>query len=121
MMEFTTPESYGSTVVNVGALADASGLLIAGPMGPAAHTDTKQDTLNDWPEPTAASYKWTGKTSNGQEVEVDLAGSLGPRLDRVDVMAEVPAFVKSIIASAAGTKPYIYQVSSLYLHANWTH
>jgi hypothetical protein len=25
-------------------------------------------------------------------------------------MAEVPGFVKTIVAAAAGTKPYIYQV-----------
>ena len=28
-------------------------------------------------------------------------------------MAEVPKFVKQIVAGAAGTKPYIYQVSLL--------
>jgi hypothetical protein len=38
-----------------------------------------------------------------------LAGPLGDRLDRVDIMAEVPGFVKNIVAAAVGTKPYIYQ------------
>jgi Svf1-like C-terminal lipocalin-like domain len=110
MMEYTTPESYGSTVVNVGGLATDSGLVIAGPMGPVTHTETKEDAVTEWPEPTAGSYKWSGKTADGQEVEAEITGSLGPRLDRVDIMVEVPAFVKQIIASAAGTKPYIYQV-----------
>jgi len=36
-------------------------------------------------------------------------GELGARVDRVDVLAEVPGFVKAIIAQAGGLKPYIYQ------------
>ena len=38
--------------------------------------------------------------------------NLGTYTDRVDVMAEVPGFVKKIVAGAAGTKPYIYQYPS---------
>ena len=38
----------------------------------------------------------------------------------VDVMAEVPAFVKQIVAAAAGTKPYIYQVSPVYPMIDYT-
>ncbi len=45
---------------------------------------------------------------DGKEFSAELAGPLGEP-DRVDVMAEVPGFVKAIVASAAGTRPYIYQ------------
>jgi len=38
-----------------------------------------------------------------------LDAALGRNVDRVDVMAEVPSFVKNIVAGVAGTKPYIYQ------------
>ncbi|OAL03878.1 oxidative stress survival, Svf1-like protein [Phaeosphaeriaceae sp. SRC1lsM3a] len=109
LMEFTTPASYNSTVVRVGGIATDDKLLIAGIDGDVKHTATKQDSDNDWPEPTAASYHWTGKTADGKEVTADLAGALGEKYDRVDVMAEVPGFVKAIVATAAGTKPYIYQ------------
>jgi hypothetical protein len=109
LMEFTTPASYGSTVVRVSGIATDDKLLIAGIDGDIKHTASKQDSDNDWPEPTAASYHWTGKTADGKEVSADLAGSLGTKYDRVDVMAEVPGFVKAIVATAAGTKPYIYQ------------
>ena len=51
-----------------------------------------------------------GTTKDGKPVEAVLEGGLGDRLDRIDVMGEVPAFVKNIVAAAAGTKPYIYQV-----------
>jgi hypothetical protein len=109
LMEFTTPASYASTVVRVSGIATDDKLLIAGTDGEAKHTETKKDSDNDWPEPTAASYHWVGKTADGKEVTADLSGPLGAKYDRVDVMAEVPGFVKAIVATAAGTKPYIYQ------------
>ncbi|KAK8226653.1 oxidative stress survival, Svf1-like protein [Phyllosticta capitalensis] len=110
MMEFTTPPSYGTTTVNVSAIATEGGLLLANPNGTATHTEKKQDSENDWPEPVSAAFTWHGKTVDGQQdVHAELSGSLGARTDKVDVMAEVPGFIKTIVASAAGTKPYIYQ------------
>lgn len=110
LMEFTTPPSYASTLVRVSGIATDGKLLFANTgSGDAKHTATTQDSENDWPEPTAASYHWEGKTEDGKEVSAVVEGSLGPRLDRIDVMAEVPGFVKAIVATAAGTKPYIYQ------------
>ncbi|KAF1846710.1 oxidative stress survival, Svf1-like protein [Cucurbitaria berberidis CBS 394.84] len=109
LMEFTTPASYASTVVRVAGIATDGKLLIANTEGDVQHTATKQDSDNDWPEPTAATYHWVGKTEDGKDVTADVAGSLGDRLERIDVMAEVPGFIKTIVASAAGTKPYIYQ------------
>lgn len=113
LMEFTTPESYGSTTVRVGGIATDGKLLWAGTTGlDVKHTDAKQDTQNDWPEPSAISVHWDGKEADGKTISAELSGPLGTRYDRVDVMAEVPGFVKTIVASAAGTKPYIYQFSS---------
>ena len=108
-MEFTTPASYANTVVRVAGIATDGKLLMANTEGDVKHTETKQDAETGWPEPTSASYHWVGKTEDGKEVTADIAGSLGAHIDRVDVMAEVPGFVKAIVASAAGTKPYIYQ------------
>lgn len=110
MMEYTTPPSYSSTVVNVGGVATDDKILFAGSSNSARHTTIKGDPENSWPEPSAASYQWKGKTEDGKDAEANLSGDLGQRLDRVDVMAEVPKFVKQIVAGAAGTKPYIYQV-----------
>ena len=42
-------------------------------------------------------------------MKAELKGSLGLRLDRIDVMGEMPKFVKQIVAGASGAKPYIYQ------------
>lgn len=109
MMEFTTPPSYGSTVVNVGGIIKDDEIIAAGSSNSAVHTEIKGDPENDWPEPSAVKLTWGGNTKDDKAVEAVLEGSLGTRIDRIDVMAEVPGFVKTIVANAAGTKPYIYQ------------
>lgn len=118
MMEYETPPSYGSTIVNVGAIIKDNEIITAGVTNKATHTSVKGDSENDWPEPEAAKFEWAGKTKDGKEVEAVLECSLGERLDRVDVMAELPGFVKSLVAVAAGTRPYIYQVMLHALLAN---
>lgn len=110
MMEYTTPPSYGSTVVNVGGIAQDGEIICAGSTNSAQHTEVKGDPENNWPEPGAVRYLWNGKTKEGRSVSAELEGSLGKRLDKVDVMAKVPGFVKTIVGGVAGTKPYIYQV-----------
>ncbi|RYP81083.1 hypothetical protein DL770_005994 [Monosporascus sp. CRB-9-2] len=111
LMEFTTPPSYGSTVVSIGGLAKDGEIITAGSITSVQHTKTKNDSENDWPEPTEAKYTWAGTTKDGKPVEAVIEGPLEDKLDRIDVMAEVPGFVKTIVASAVGTKPYIYQYS----------
>lgn len=112
LMDFVTPKSYGETTVAVGGIATEGGMLVGGasPAVQALHTVVKGDADNDWPEPGAACFSWSGKTPDGKDVTAKLEGSILPRIDRVDVMGELPKFVKQIVAGAAGTKPYIYQV-----------
>lgn len=109
MMEFTTPPSYGSTVVNVGCIATDGKIIMGGARHSVTHTSSKQDSETGWPEPQSSKFEWHGKASDGSVVEAELSGELGTHLDRVDVLNEVPKFVKTIIAHAANTKPYIYQ------------
>ena len=111
MMEFTTPPSYGSTVVNVGGIVQGDKILIAGANNSAKHPKVRQDLENEWPEPESVSFNWKGITSEDEDVEAILEGDLGPRLDRVDVLAKVPGFIKAIVGGTVGTKPYIYQYS----------
>ena len=110
-MSFTTPPSYGPTTVNVGVIVRDGKILLASSdnTSTVTHTAIKGDPENDWPEPSAVKFTWSGKTSDGKEANAVLEGELGERTDRVDVMGEVPKFVKQIVAGAAGTKPYIYQ------------
>ena len=100
MMEFTTPPSYGASVVNVGGIATDDAIVCAGAMGKVTHTATRDDP--DWPEPSAVKFGWHGATSGGEKVEAELAGELGTRMDKVDVMAEVPGFVKTIVGGVVG-------------------
>lgn len=111
MMEYITPPSYGSTVVNIGGIVKDGEIIFAGASGSATHTKIKGDPESEWPEPESIKYEWSGKTKDGKTVGAVLEGSLDTRMDRIDVMAEVPGFVKNIVAAAAGTKPYIYQYS----------
>lgn len=111
MMEYITPPSYGSTKVTLGGLVKDGEIICANASGVVTHTKIKGDSLNDWPEPESVKLEWVGKTKDGKDVEAVLEGPLDDRLDRVDVMAHVPGFVKQIVAASAGTKPYIYQYS----------
>jgi hypothetical protein len=110
MMEFITPPSYGSTVVTVGGLVKDGEIITAGSSCVASHQKVKEDPENEWPEPEEVSFEWTGKAKDGKDVKAVLAGPLNDKIDRIDVMFHVPGFVKKIVAGAAGTKPYIYQV-----------
>ncbi|KXX82072.1 Survival factor 1 [Madurella mycetomatis] len=111
LMQFTTPPSYGSTVVNVGGIVKDGEIITAGCKNAVTHVQAKSDSENDWPEPITIKFSWAGTTKDGKPVEAVIEGDLEERLDRIDVMAEVPGFVKKIVAGAAGTKPYIYQYS----------
>lgn len=107
-MEFITPPSYGSTLVSVGGVVKDDKILYAGSTNSAKHLETHNDSENDWPEPKSVKFTWDGKDN---ELHAELEGPLGKRLDRIDVMYELPGFVKSFVGSVAGTKPYIYQVN----------
>lgn len=111
MMEFTTPPSYGSTVVNVGGIVKDGEIIYAGTSNTATHTESSEDETSNWPEPKSIRWVWEGKTKDGKPVTAEIDGSLGPKLDRVDVMAEVPGFIKTIAGSVAGARPYIFQYS----------
>ena len=110
-MEYTTPPSYGSTIVNVGGIVTDGKVLCAGAGNSATHTKAKHDIETEWPEPEEVKFWWKGITEEDENVEAVLEGSLGKRLDRVDVMAKVPGFIKTIVGGTVGTKPYIYQYS----------
>ena len=113
MMEFTTPPSYGSTVVSVAGIAKDDEILCAGSEGNSVeHIRTQKDSHNDWAEPTDVKFVWQGLAKDGRRVSAKVEGSLGKRLDKVDVMEKVPGFIKTLVGGVVGTKPYIYQVNT---------
>ncbi|KAK9776622.1 putative Survival factor 1 [Seiridium cardinale] len=113
LMQHTTPPSYGTTTVTVGGIAKDGEIIIANAACTATHLKTQSDSENSWPEPKDVRFTWSGTTKDGKAVEATIEGTFETRVDRVDVMAEVPVFVKKIVAGAAGTKPYIYMYAPL--------
>ena len=116
MMEFTTPPSYGSQTVNVSGIVDDNEIIVASASGDSSFPAMQRDTEVNWDEPTKFKYTFRGKDGKGRDDLATLEADAGPRLDRVDVLKEVPAFVKKIVSGAAGTRPYIYQVRIILAH-----
>lgn len=112
LMEFITPPSYGTTSVVVGGITKGGDIVTAGTANTALWTKVRNDTESGWEPPEAVKFEWTGTTKDGKNVTALIETPLEDNCDRVDIMAEVPGFIKQIVAGAAGTKPYIYQVSN---------
>jgi Svf1-like C-terminal lipocalin-like domain/Svf1-like N-terminal lipocalin domain len=111
MMEFTTPPSYGSQVVNIGGIVKEDGTLAAAMVENAAiHKTVEKDEETGWDAPTSLELSWMGQTKDGVEVTAITDSDLKNLVERVDVLAEIPAVIKAFIAGVAGTKPFIYQV-----------
>lgn len=117
-MEFITPPSYGSTAVTVGGITKGNEIVWAGSTCSTAWSKVKDDSEVGWQPPEAVKFEWNGKTKDGKNVTGLIEGPLDEHYDRVDIMAEVPGFIKQIVAGAAGTKPYIYQVSIIPILRN---
>jgi len=116
MMEFTTPPSYGSQVVNIGGIVNADGTLVAAMTENAAiHKTTEKDVETGWDAPTSLELSWMGQTKDGVEVAATTESDLKNLVERVDVLSEIPAVIKAFIAGIAGTKPFIYQVHRLLI------
>lgn len=108
VMEFTTPPSYNKTKVSVAMVVDADGKVVLGTLeNTTAHLDTHTDEECGWNVPGKISYTFKGDGS-----ECVITGTLKNLSERVDVMSEIPQFVKNIATAASGTNPYIYQFSN---------
>ena len=75
-------------------------IIFAGVKNTFEHTETQEDP--DWPAPGAVRLEWNGMTKDGKTAKAELSGSLGERVDKLDIMAEVPGFVKSIVGGVVG-------------------
>jgi len=110
LMEYTTPQSYGKTVVGIGGIVKDDEIVCAG-LCTAKHLSSNQESENDWPEPRTISWEWKGE-KDGKPVTGEIKGDLPVRSDRVDVLAHLPGFVKSFISGATGLRPHIFQYYS---------
>ncbi|CAR23167.1 Svf1p [Lachancea thermotolerans CBS 6340] len=119
LMEFTTPKSYANTKICVGILCDKKDIIAVTIDNNFEHLDTKIDSVG-WPVPHKIDVSFKGVKSDVSDEEVATAspvtalasGPLEQLVERVDVMSEIPSFVKNIVSGVAGTKPYIYQYAN---------
>lgn len=113
VMEFTTPPSYGSQTVSVGCVTKDDKVVAGFSDVSVEHRNAKDDDV-EWPAPGAITFTMngTGKDDNETPVKAVVKGDLPNLVDRVDVMAEIPTFVKKVAAGISGARPYIYQYSN---------
>lgn len=116
LMEYTTPKSYGNTKISMGILSSTDEILAVTIDNDVEHINSEIDSVG-WPVPKDISIAFKGVASTVKDEDVATAdefhavinGTLAHLVERVDVMAEVPTFVKNIVSGVVGTKPYIYQ------------
>ncbi|THH10035.1 hypothetical protein EW145_g1597 [Phellinidium pouzarii] len=90
----------------------------AGVKSRAFHHDATHDSDTSYMQPKGLEFIWAGPSTlndaPGQisaSLNVDVGTPSEPKglIEKVDVLAEIPAVVKAVISYVAGTKPYIYQ------------
>lgn len=124
VMEFTTPASYGSCTVGVAGVTRNGQLLFTAADVTTEHLDAAVDKHTDWPVPARIAFTLKGPevsaADDSQPCTLVLDGAVGRLVQRIDVMAEIPAFVKKVIASIAGARPFIYQFSNKQMKVTLT-
>jgi hypothetical protein len=86
----------------------------------AVHLAPAMDPETGYRQPTKIRFTWKGpalECEKGEvkaELEADVGTPESPKglVQKVDVLAEIPYALKMVVNYVAGTKPYIYQVSS---------
>ncbi|KAH7921034.1 oxidative stress survival, Svf1-like protein [Leucogyrophana mollusca] len=84
----------------------------------AIHLHPAHDTDTGYSQPSEIDFHWAGpsilKDAEGAidaSLHLDVGGPKNPKglIEKVDVLAEIPYVVKTVVNYVAGTKPYIYQ------------
>lgn len=117
VMEYVTPPSYGEQRSSIGGFVKDNKLISTAVDVKIEHIDCEVDEVG-WSAPKAIKFELDGPkietpddeiADEKERVLVSVEGDLKRLVDRVDVMAEIPSFIKSIAAGVSGAKPYIYQ------------
>ena len=114
-MQFETPVSYGRGRSSIGAIVKDGKLLATAVNVEIEHTESERDSAVavGWPRPTAIKFVLQGPKAASKtaepEVKCELSGKLDFLVERLDVMAELPTFVKRVASGVSGTNPIIYQ------------
>jgi len=95
--------------------------IISNDISMAIHNDSAKDKMTGYMAPSGIEFEWEGDRRDGQgragaTLVIDQLGSTegeGGLMEKVDVLAEIPFFIRKGLAAVTGTKPYIFQVSSI--------
>ncbi|CCM01382.1 uncharacterized protein FIBRA_03432 [Fibroporia radiculosa] len=133
----------GFVAVNVGSLVIGGKLVAvtaetkwpdealpetAGVISRAVHTKTTPDVDTSYNAPTELVFKWAapsllpdapGTIDATLTLDVGQPNAYKGLIEKVDVLAEIPYVIKTMVNYVAGTKPYIYQwFNPVTLHVN---
>ena len=113
VMGFTTPVSYGRGTSTVGGCVKDGKLLMTAVDVKVEHLESIKDEIDNvnWPVPSKIRVTLIGPKIDDDDtiVKVEVEGKVVTRFGRVDVMAELPNFVKRVASGLSGANPFIYQ------------
>jgi len=109
VLQFVTPAKYGSFDISYGAFAHKGQLVAVTVENVVEHVDTTPDPDTGYDVPAQKNYTWKGSTLDGEKAfEAYLTVRPEKLCDRIDVLGELPYFLRVII-QALVTKPFLYQ------------
>ncbi|GES74237.1 oxidative stress survival, Svf1-like protein [Rhizophagus clarus] len=109
MCEFETTPHYGSKKINQGSLVVNNKLVGVSVKNMAQFLETSLDPETKYDVPTKIKYTWEGRIlETNEEFSAFLELKLDVLMDKIDVLNEVPYFLKKIV-QAFVAKPYVYQ------------
>jgi hypothetical protein len=84
----------------------------------ATQSNSIKDSDTSYNAPGAIEFTWSGARRDGKgsiQAKVDAPQGIvvneNGLMEKVNVLAEIPAIIRKGLSAATGTKPYIYQVS----------
>lgn len=123
LMQFETPKSYANGIVSTAIFTENDKVICCPVDNETTLLGEYKDEETGWSYAKEIDYKFKGhliaddeneetKSDPESKVEFELKGPLTNIIERVDVMNEMPQFVKNIVSGVAATKPFIYQYYS---------
>ncbi|KAG0041010.1 putative cell survival pathways protein [Podila clonocystis] len=109
LIQFTTPEYYGSATVTQGSLVFDGQLISVAVENKTDFVATEFDEETGYNPPTEVNYIWEGKTlEGGKKFKAVLNVKPKGLCQKVDLLAEIPWALRKIVSTFVA-KPIIYQ------------
>ncbi|KAJ3189491.1 putative cell survival pathways protein [Gaertneriomyces sp. JEL0708] len=110
LYQFEMPDGYGFDFKQC-----SQGILVLDNKTTAVTLDNSATLLNKtydnfsgYQIPSQARYAWSGKTSDGEPVKIQMEVTLKRLIDKIDLLSELPFLIRKFI-QALITAPFVYQ------------